>query len=565
MPPSLRWPSRDRVHVAAFAIAVALFLATAAFTLWQNTRVAVLWDLTYLLDDAWRFSLGQLPYRDLPFAHAPLTFLLHAVIVKILGRVYYVHILFAAVEAGFGTVLTWRILCRLGLPRWKAATLAAPLIILGIYGIYPHPVYDSDTTLAVLFALYLLQMCGRRPGRTLNFCAGMASVLPVFFKQNIGLAFLAAVLAYLAAGVVVARRNNRSTVPHLWTAAGIGSALLLSLAAIQFTVGLRNYFYWTVSFAAQRRLPGLSAVLSSYRQPSLLWSVPAAITAVLLLRSTDARRVFRMIAFVLLASPFFWSVISFAISPDSEDRADQILSLWPHLLILGAVLAVANLRRNPLRAQPLFTALLPMILLVTIHGVFLSQQLWGSTYAIWPLLMLLISGLLTTVEEVAQPLTLVISCTLLVCGGIYATSLERLNYIHLDGPIAHATLPALHRMATPGPFLPEFEEMVRFTDAEIPREDGILVLPGEVPFYFATGRTPQFPVLLFDPATDPYTAQQTREQARAHGIQWVIVGRHLQLNADPHPDLPLIIKTVLMDYALYRQLPGYDIYRRKSP
>ena len=32
------------------------------------------------------------------------------------------------------------------------------------------------------------------------------------------------------------------------------------------------------------------------------------------------------------------------------------------------------------------------MLLATIHGAFLSQQLWGSTYAIWPLLMLLDCG-----------------------------------------------------------------------------------------------------------------------------------------------------------------------------
>ena len=170
---------------------------------------------------------------------------------------------------------------------------------------------------------------------------------------------------------------------------------------------------------------------------------------------------------------------------------------------------------------------------------------------------------LRTVDEVAQPLTLVISGTLLICGGIYAGSLERLSYIHLDGAITRATLPALHGMATPGPYLPEFEGLVRFAEAEIPAQDGILVIPGEVPFYFATGRVPQFPILLFDPATDPYTPQQTLAEARAHGIRWVIVGRRMQLNEDPIPDLPKITATVLTDYALYRSLPGYDVYRRR--
>jgi len=35
-------------------------------------------------------------------------------------------------------------------------------------------------------------------------------------------------------------------------------------------------------------------------------------------------------------------------------------------------------------------------LLAAIHGTFLSQQLWGSTYGIWPLLILLLAELLAS-------------------------------------------------------------------------------------------------------------------------------------------------------------------------
>jgi hypothetical protein len=153
--------------------------------------------------------------------------------------------------------------------------------------------------------------------------------------------------------------------------------------------------------------------------------------------------------------------------------------------------------------------------------------------------------------------------TFLLCGDLYATSHERLSYAQLDGPEAHSTLPELHGLTTPGPWIPAFEELVRFTQAEIPAKDGILLLPGEDPFYFATGRTPQFPVLLFDPATDPYTPQQTLEQARAHNIRWLIVTRNLQLNAPPKPDLPEVLSTLQQDFVPYRTLTNYDIYRRK--
>jgi hypothetical protein len=556
MPESMRWNVRDSFTAAG------LFLATAAFTLWQNTRVAVLWDLSYLLDSAWRFSLGQLPFRDLPFAHAPLTFLLHAALIRVLGRVYYPHIVCAAVESGLGTILTWLILRGLGSPRWLALALAVPLIVLGIYCVYPHPIYDSDAALAVLLALYLLQKAEGSRSSPLSVLAGAACVLPVFFKQNIGLAFGGAIMLYVVVAGVCAVRRKNGVASQVWTLAGMAAAGLAALALIQFTVGLPSYFYWTVTFAAQRRMPGLPALLATYRQQSLLWSIPAAVAGLILLRRSTTRWS-RVVSFLLLSAPFLWTLISLTWTPDADDRADQFLSLWPHVLILGAAMAIGNLRPTVLRDQPLFPALLPLILLATIDGTFLSQQLWGSTYAIWPLFLLLVYLLLTAVPDVAKPLAWTIAGTLLVCGGLYSVSLERLSYIHLDGEMAHATLPPLLRMSTQGPWLPHFEELVSVVETEIPPEDQVLLIPGDVPFYFATGRTPRFPILLFDLAADPYTPQQTLEQARAYGIRWLIVSRNPQLKGSSLPDLDEIVRVVTTDFVLQRQTAGYDIYRRR--
>src|ERR1035438_7162932 len=106
-------PTRSALRVRDNPPPARLLLASAAFTLWQNTRVAVLWDISYLLDTSYRISLGQLPYRDFPFAHAPLTFLVHALIIRLFGRVYFPHLLCAAIEAGAATLLTWRFLLAL--------------------------------------------------------------------------------------------------------------------------------------------------------------------------------------------------------------------------------------------------------------------------------------------------------------------------------------------------------------------------------------------------------------------------------------------------------------------
>jgi hypothetical protein len=550
------WQTRDTIA------GLALFLATAAVTLWQNSRVAVLWDLSYLLDSSYRMALGKLPYKDFPFAHAPFTFLLQAAIIKLAGRVYYPHVLYAALAGGTATLLTWRILLRILNNAWTTATiLAAPLTVLGIYSIYPHPVYDSDCILSILLALYLLQRADNSPTR--NAIAGAACTLPLFFKQNIGVLFLFAILAAVITIAIIRRLQRTTLQPQLWLLAGASAAFAAELLTIQLTVGLRNYLYWTISFAAQRRLPGVRLILGIYQQTALLWTIPASIAALILLHRNQ--RWARIAATALLSAPFLWTIASLFLggSNDPSDRAEQLLSLWPHLLILAAVLALYNLRPQNLRANPTLNTFLPLMLLATIHGTFLSQQLWGSTYALWPLLTILLAFLMLQIPTVAKPLTAIIAITFLLCGGLYAVSHERLSYNHLDGTIVHATLPELKGLATPGPYIRDFEELVRVSNAEIPPNDGILFIPGQDPFYFATGRTPQFPVLLFDPATNPYSPQQVLEHARVHNIQWLIINRNLQLMADPSPNLPDYVEALQQDFTLVRTLTNYTIYHRK--
>ncbi len=274
----------------------------------------------------------------------------------------------------------------------------------------------------------------------------------------------------------------------------------------------------------------------------------------------------RLLALGLLAAPFIWTIISLFISSDADNRASNLLALWPLLLILAAALTLYELRRG----LSLHT-LLPVILLATIHGTMLSQQLWGSTYAIWPLLLILIAGMIAFLARIdipgIQPLTTalaaIIAATLLLCGSFYMASEERLSYSKLfDGPLVHATLPQLKGMAVRGPYLPAFEQLVRFAATDIPLSDAIILLPGEDPFYFTTGRIPQFPVLLFDQATDPYSPQQIATLARTRNVHWLIVKRNLQINEDVTPQRQATLDLLGRDFALYRQLDGYDIYRR---
>jgi hypothetical protein len=586
-----RWSLRD------FIAAGGLLLASAAVVLWQNAHLAVLWDTSYILDSSFRISLGQTPYRDFPLAHAPLTFLIQAVLIRLGGRVFFHHVLYAAIVGGLGTVLAWRIVLHTLRDRLQAAwlaalLLAAPLTVLGIYSILPFPFYDCDCVFSILLVILLMQ---RLPAESIDgsqarpatallrpLIAGATIPLPLFFKQNIGLplVLVALALVFLLLLVKLLRRAPALRPnPGVRELAAVLAGAIATLAAagllLHFSVGLGNYIHWTIQFASERRLPGFADMLGVYEESSLLWWVPSVAAALLLLRSRFGRAFWaRIVALGLLAAPFLWTLGSLFLSADPEDRASDLLALWPLLLVLSGALTLWNLCRHPS-----LRAVLPAIMLVTINGTLLSQQLWGSTYAIWPLLVLLVAEMIAFLASIkpagipAEParrtlplapvVAAVVSTTLLICGGLYTASEERLDYVQLPGSAAlHSAVQELRGMAVPGPYLPAFDELLRFAANEIPVADGLILIPGEDPFYFATGRVPQFPVLLFDNATDPYSPAQLVEQARVRNVRWLIVKRDLQLKEDPTPQREATIKALLRVFVPYRKLAGYDVYRR---
>jgi hypothetical protein len=565
------WSWRDCVA------AVGLFAATALVVFWQNSRVTVLWDLSYVLDSSYRITLGQLPYRDFPFAHAPLTFLIQSAIIRLAGRVFWHHVVYCAVVGGLGSVVTWRVALRmLGERAWGTSVLlAVPLAFLGVYGIFPHPNYDCDCAFAVLVAIWLLQRVER--GIFGGFGAGVAIVLPVFFKQNIGLPFLLAVVCGMVALAVFRERSGPFAV-----LAGALSGLAGAAMALHWTVGIGNYIEWTVRFPAQRRIPSMGAMVGIYRDASLYWMIPCVAVGIALVHPRWVKTGWaRMLGFCLLAVPFCWPIVVLFHVDDAEDRASSLLALWPLVLILAAVVGVYGVLRwvkegrirelsatsfSAYRQGGLDRALVPFFLLAAINGAFLSQQLWGSTYATWPLLMLLIAGMIGRLERrwMAPALAGVIGVSLLVAGGFYVASEDRLSYAAVsDGELRHSTLPELAGMSVRGPYLPNFEELAAFAGTNIPLGDGLILVNGEDPFYYTTGRTPRFPILLFDPTTQPYSPQKLRELAVERNIRWLVVKRDLQIREDPTPDRAATLAALMEEFVVEQRLAGYDVYRRR--
>jgi hypothetical protein len=614
-------PPESRISFRDWIAGAVLFAATAGVVLWQNAHVAVLFDLSYILNAAERIAAGQVPYRDFPLPHAPLTFLVQAAIIRLTGRVYFHHVLYAAVVGGLSTVLTWRI--ALGMLRGRVAAwvmallLAAPLTVVGIYCILPSPEYDCDCGFWILVAIAALMKVDSEPRRRWGwlreFVAGVALCAPLFCKQNMGLPFLfAAVCAILLvlAARWMRREGDRADGIDMQSAmallAGVCAALAAGALALHWTAGLGNYIHWTIEYAGQRRLPGLGAMLSVYAYPELAWMLPCVVAGVLLLHFASGERSHlsdknkgvarihhtdedlsvgaprmghphpvwtQIAAFVLLAAPFLFALVALVVYDDADSRGDSFLMIWPVVMVLAAVLAIANVVRPWCELS--LRILMPIVLLAAINGSMMSQQLWGSTYGIWPLLMLLLAELIAFVGDFAErrgvprrfapALAVFVSAAMLICGGFYVTSEERLSYANLpDGPAMRSAFPALRGLATPGPYVPEIDELLRYAEKNIPFNDGVVLIPGEEPFYFATGRVPQFPVAFFDPTIDPYSPEETAALVRARRIRWLIVKTDVQTKEDPTPDRAELMSRLMQEFTLAARLRGYDVYRIKT-
>jgi hypothetical protein len=568
-----RWPD--------WLAALFLFSATAAVVVWQNSRLGVLWDLSYILENSYRISVGDIPYRDFPFPYAPLTFLVQASIIKLTGRVFWHHIAYCAAMGGLATVLSWRILLNLlhgtvPTPRLIAFLLSMPLIVLGIYCVYPHPFYDPDCTLVILVWLLLFQRLERKSlPPLLAFLAGVALVVPLFVKQNTGLAFLGCTGLALALLIVIEAWHRRTLRGHVWLMAGVASGLAAALLLIQSIAGLKNYLRWTFQFAAARRTPPLADMLAIYQDHVLRWWFAAFIGAVALWwLNRRGSRVLALLSACLMSLPFAWAALYLVINKDASEQAERLVNVWPFVLVVAPVLAVLVARRRAGLAL-----VLPLILVGTVQGAFMSQQLWGSTYALWPLLLLLVASLITAYAEVLKngprrnslswlvvPLAAVVAVTLLVAGGHYLKTHERLEYANLsDGALLRSKLPALKGLSPRGSWLPDFEELVAYTEKEIPTDDGILMIPGEDLFYYTTGRHPRFPVLMFDHTVNPYSAAEVLEIARTRDIRWLIVKQDLQLEEDQvDQDKDRLLEFLEQDFKQVERLNNYDIYQRRS-
>jgi hypothetical protein len=418
---------------------------------------------------------------------------------------------------------------------------------------------------------------------------GITVVVPLFVKQNTGLLFLLSSLGLLGALTIWQRIKHERVRHYAITIAAALLTLVVAILLIHRMAGLGNYWHWTIRFAAERRTPARGEMLEIYTaKMNFVWLGMIAGAIAVIWFNRARHRWLLMLSTVLFAFPFVWPAIYLARDSDPSERAERLINVWPVLLIASFIIAAVTIQRRRGIAK-----ILPFIIIAAIQGCFMSQQLWGSTYAIWPLFVILFAMTLRDIwrldrlaaalvprfdEQTSPPakrsdalltlsLTVAVSLSLFVAGVFYVRSHERLTYANLDeGELHRSALPSLKGLSTRGDWIPSFEELVHEVNGTIARDAGILLLPGEDAFYYATGRRPQFPVLLFDHTVNPYSPEQIRALCRERNIQWLIVKQDLQNEEDAvDTEKEQITSALEEDFEQVESLTNYDIYRRIDP
>src|SRR3954453_15624439 len=238
-------------QLAARAVIALLSIAAAAFVVWQTFHFGVLWDFSFLIDNAYRIARGDIPYSDYPLAWPPGTFFVQAILISVFGRCYAVHVMYCALLNAASLWITWQILCVIhardaAARDWRAALWCFPLVPLGVYSIYFHPWYDSDCIFAILVGL--LGLCrlatGRRSSQLGAFLFGISWAAPVLIKKNIGLSVL---FSFLACGALGGLGTIEPSPQKGFIRGFSGTPVTLTgvFMILHLSVGLGPCFYWT--------------------------------------------------------------------------------------------------------------------------------------------------------------------------------------------------------------------------------------------------------------------------------------------------------------------------------
>src|SRR5262249_12312557 len=154
--------------------------------------------------------------------------------------------------------------------------------------------------------------------------AGLAVAIPVFIKQNVGLAFFALTCGALLLLSIIHAAQKR---PRGYGAILIGAliGLLIGALLIEAAAGFVNYLHWTIAYSASQRMPTFTDMLEIYKGQSLPISLVCFVLGAFVLW-WGRTAAWAVVSAIVMVAPFLWPSVYLLLETDPSERADRLLN-----------------------------------------------------------------------------------------------------------------------------------------------------------------------------------------------------------------------------------------------
>ncbi len=553
----------------------------------QSCRWVALGDYAYMVEYAYKLFSGSIPFRDFMTPYPPGTFYIMSWLMKIFGMNNLVFKIYVALLQGLFVVISYLILQRINNDRQLNKILVLPLAFVG-QAMFPFPEYDEHAQLFVLAMILLLIIIindeSKSPSKL--FLLGILIPLPTFFKQNVGVGNIIATHLGLLTLLFVSSKSLRIRDVLIVVS---GSALVFTLTLFLLVRNnlLANAFYDIFSFPAVKRNPLKSLYhisLDILSAKFILLYASFFLTIVLtnkmknrkpLAVNRDSINLALLVSFVgiplfLLGGLVIKSQVTVA-QMDVFSIVSKVYryygGLWYLTFLIVCILTFRKIKLSGIKALNHLDVLGLMIILMALFQ-FLSQRL-QSAYSIWPLLLILLIHIKREVA-VAFKYDLVpqIKFFIFIVSAVNAFWLFASNaawyqeHLSFNFKPTRSMTKRLNGLACEGNVIPMMDNMFKFVEKEIPFAESVATIPGEDPFFFATGRKSVMSYLHLIDHTFDYDTDCLWNEMKSKNIVWIIVKIETQVKV--YTDTNTLMNRIKNDYILYAQIRGYDIYRRKD-
>ncbi|MBI3379831.1 hypothetical protein HY029_03700 [Candidatus Gottesmanbacteria bacterium] len=521
---SFQWTKKYKYKFLFPSLVIFIIIFSFFFPLMNSFKGLVLHDESYIIDGAYRFSLGQVPYRDFIYVTTPLTAMMHGVVFKIFGYQYIFSKIFISFQNVVFTIFLFILLLRF-LPILPSflATLAGSV---WFYAIISAPWYDMDAWFFSLFAIFafLYFYYLKKENYFWLFLTGVFAALSLLSKQNIGGVSL--VLGAFSIFLLPRGDIGKRLIAYI-----IGGSLILILFLVYLNLhGALQYFYdqaIKLAFLAKSEQKYLSIpFFGPVWQPHfiiidliiLITCFSFLLCIIQYYRDKDKEALVHLLTII-------WIGFIFEAGIFSQDGANILWQLSFTGLILGLFFkSFAKELKNNKKTQKLYYFSIILLTIIIFFGgaaISILRKPWEFGLKQWG-------------------------------KQNYKLDLDGFNDFSLD------------------PFWGKnINQLYSFIKREIPQSAAYQIFPNITLIYFATRRIPPSPVVQFyaDYVISTHDQQRIIDSWQKNKLKWFILERYSQTFERHTSDyqlrqLPSIKSYIESNFHPYKDLDGFIVLKR---